>query len=156
MESYMREIREKFSLFAKGMYELDVISSVFIAQKRAYDFSEYRRQLEAIGPDGDSQVIFNIMDEFGRYIDSLNIAYIEELSDHPLTENQHLLLDSYLNVCSGKKCEITGKLDCLESVKKLRDTCIEYKYTGKPVTQDIIELAAQLELEIFHIIANKN
>lgn len=152
----MREMREKFSIFSKGMYEIDVISSVFIAQKRAYDFSEYRRQLEAIGPDGDSQLIFNIMNEFGEYIDSLNIAYIKELSNHPLTENQHSLLDSYLNVCSGKKCETTGELECLESIKKIRDTCIEYKYAGKPVTQDIIELASQLELEIFHTIANKN
>ena len=163
---------ESSKLFAKCTRELDVVESVFRAQKRDDDFSEFRHRLEKVKPLGNNpqgskprgssprvkgRPMLDILIDLKAHIDSLNVRYIEGMTGHPLSLNQHRLLDAYLTACSGKDIETTytptaQEAHCLETAKKLHDTV----KGGNNITQDLIELSADLELEIFRIIATKN
>lgn len=168
---------ESSKLFAKCTRELDVVESVFRAQKRDDDFSEFRHRLEKVKPPGSNprgsnpmgsnprgskqrgkgRPMLDILIDLKAHIDSLNVRYIEGMSGRPLSLNQHRLLDAYLTTCSGKEIETTytptaQEAHCLETAKKLHDTV----KSGNNITQDLIELSADLELEIFRIIATKN
>ena len=153
---------ESSKLFAKCTRELDVVESVFRAQKRDDDFSEFRNRLEKVNPRGSKQPgkgrpMLDILIDLKAHIDSLNVRYIEGMTGHPLSLNQHRLLDAYLTTCSGKEIETAytptaQEAHCLETAKKLHDTV----KSGNNITQDLIELSADLELEIFRIIATKN
>ena len=148
---------ESSKLFAKCTRELDVVESVFRAQKRDDDFSEFRHRLEKVKPRGKGRPMLDILIDLKAHIDSLNVRYIEGMTGRPLSLNQHRLLDAYLTTCSGKEIETTytptaQEAHCLETAKKLHDTV----KSGNNITQDLIELSADLELEIFRIIAAKN
>jgi hypothetical protein len=148
---------ESSKLFAKCTRELDVVESVFRAQKRDDDFSEFRNRLEKVNPRGKGRPMLDILIDLKARIDSLNVRYIEGMSGRPLSLNQHRLLDAYLTTCSGKEIETTytptaQEAHCLETAKKLHDTV----KSGNNITQDLIELSSDLELEIFRIIATKN
>lgn len=158
---------ESSKLFAICTRELDVVESVFRAQKRDDDFSEFRNRLEKVKPRGSNpqgsnprgkgRSMLDILIDLKAHIDSLNVRYIEGMTGHPLSLNQHRLLDAYLTACSGKDIETTytptaQEAHCLETAKKLHDTV----KSGNNITQDLIELSADLELEIFRIIATKN
>jgi|688.fasta_scaffold243591_1 hypothetical protein len=148
---------ESSKLFAKCTRELDVVESVFRAQKRDDDFSEFRHRLEKVKPQGKGRPMLDILIDLKAHIDSLNVRYIEGMTGRPLSLNQHRLLDAYLTTCSGKEIETTytptaQEAHCLETAKKLHDTV----KSGNNITQDLIELSADLELEIFRIIATKN
>ena len=148
---------ESSKLFAKCTRELDVVESVFRSQKRDDDFSEFRHRLEKVNPRGKGRPMLDILIDLKAHIDSLNVRYIEGMTGHPLSLNQHRLLDAYLTTCSGKDIETTytptvQEAHCLETAKKLHDTV----KGGNNITQDLIELSADLELEIFRIIATKN
>ena len=148
---------ESSKLFAKCTRDLDVVESVFRAQKRDDDFSEFRHRLEKVKPLGKGRPILDILIDLKAHIDSLNVRYIEGMTGRPLSLNQHRLLDAYLTTCSGKEIETTytptaQEAHCLETAKKLHDTV----KSGNNITQDLIELSADLELEIFRIIATKN
>jgi hypothetical protein len=148
---------ESSKLFAKCTRELDVVESVFRAQKRDDDFSEFRHRLEKVNPRGKGRPMLDILIDLKAHIDSLNVRYIEGMTGRPLSLNQHRLLDAYLTTCSGKEIETTytptaQEAHCLETAKKLHDTV----KSGNNITQDLIELSADLELEIFRIIATKN
>ena len=153
---------ESSKLFAKCTRELDVVESVFRAQKRDDDFSEFRHRLEKVKPQGSKprvkgRPMLDILIDLTAHIDSLNVRYIEGMTGHPLSLNQHRLLEAYLTTCSGKEIETTytptaQEAHCLETAKKLHDTV----KSGNNITQDLIELSADLELEIFRIIAAKN
>ena len=148
---------ESSKLFAKCTRELDVVESVFRAQKRDDDFSEFRHRLEKVKQSGKGRPMLDILIDLKARIDSLNVRYIEGMTGHPLSLNQHRLLDAYLTTCSGKEIETTytptaQEAHCLETAKKLHDTV----KSGNNITQDLIELSADLELEIFRIIATKN
>ena len=148
---------ESSKLFAKCTRELEVVESVFRAQKRDDDFSEFRHRLEKVKPRGKGRPMLDILIDLKAHIDSLNVRYIEGMTGHPLSLNQHRLLDAYLTACSGKDIETTytptaQEAHCLETAKKLHDTV----KGGNNITQDLIELSADLELEIFRIIATKN
>ena len=148
---------ESSKLFAKCTRELDVVESVFRAQKRDDDFSEFRHRLEKVKPRGKGRPMLDILIDLKAHIDSLNVRYIEGMTGRPLSLNQHRLLDAYLTTCSGKEIETTytptaQEAHCLETAKKLHDTV----KGGNNITQDLIELSADLELEIFRIIAAKN
>jgi hypothetical protein len=148
---------ESSKLFAKCTRELDVVESVFRAQKRDDDFSEFRNRLEKVKPPGKGRPMLDILIDLKAHIDSLNVRYIEGMTGRPLSLNQHRLLDAYLTTCSGKEIETTytptaQEAHCLETAKKLHDTV----KSGNNITQDLIELSADLELEIFRIIATKN
>jgi hypothetical protein len=158
---------ESSKLFAKCTRELDVVESVFRAQKRDDDFSEFRHRLEKVNPRGSNprgskqpgkgRPMLDILIDLKARIDSLNVRYIEGMTGRPLSLNQHRLLDAYLTTCSGKEIETTytptaQEAHCLETAKKLHDTV----KSGNNITQDLIELSADLELEIFRIIATKN
>jgi hypothetical protein len=148
---------ESSKLFAKCTRELDVVESVFRAQKRDDDFSEFRHRLEKVKQPGKGRPMLDILIDLKARIDSLNVRYIEGMTGRPLSLNQHRLLDAYLTTCSGKEIETTytptaQEAHCLETAKKLHDTV----KSGNNITQDLIELSADLELEIFRIIATKN
>ena len=148
---------ESSKLFAKCTRDLDVVESVFRAQKRDDDFSEFRHRLEKVKPRGKGRPMLDILIDLKAHIDSLNVRYIEGMTGRPLSLNQHRLLDAYLTTCSGKEIETTytptaQEAHCLETAKKLHDTV----KSGNNITQDLIELSADLELEIFRIIATKN
>ena len=158
---------ESSKLFAICTRELDVVESVFRSQKRDDDFSEFRHRLEKVKPLGNNpqgskprgkgRPMLDILIDLKAHIDSLNVRYIEGMTGHPLSLNQHRLLDAYLTTCSGKEIETTytptvQEAHCLETAKKIHDTV----KSGNNITQDLIELSADLELEIFRIIATKN
>ena len=134
-------------LYNKCLGYLNTVSEIFRAQKREVDFSHYFNKIRDIGPHGKGRPLIDLVIELNEYIDSKNLEYIGGMN-----KRQKILFDIYMDICTGirKVEDVKGltleELNCLKTVQVIR--------TEIP-TPDLIELAADVELEMFRLIKGK-
>jgi hypothetical protein len=135
-------------LYKKCLVYLDTVSEIFRTQHREADFQSYYNRIVEIGSGGKGRPLIDLIIELNEYIDSKNLEYLG-----PLTRHQKILFDIYMDICTGtrKVEDIRGltpeELNCLKTAQTIR--------TEAP-TPDLIELAADVELEMFRIIKAKS